>query len=143
MMLEKINATKRGEKEPQQPDIKRKMKVKGKEKLARSKHRDIGVEVTPPDGQCDDDKCPFHGRLSVRGQIIEGVVISDKMMRTVVVKKDYMKYVPKYERYERRTGKYLAHNPPCINAKIGDDVRIMECRPLSKTKSFVVIERTR
>jgi small subunit ribosomal protein S17 len=56
------------------------------------------------------------------------------------VKKDYRRYIPKYERYELRTGKYKAHNPPCIGAKVGAKVKIMECRALSKTKSFVVIE---
>ncbi len=34
-----------------------------------------------------------------------------------------------------------AHNPPCIDAKVGDRVRIGECRPLAKTVSFVVIEK--
>lgn len=103
--------------------------------------RDIGVDVLPPKKQCDDRNCPFHGTLPVRGQIIEGVVVSDRMQRTVVVKKDYRRYIPKYERYEWRTGKYKAHNPPCIDAKVGAKVKIMECRPLSKTKAFVVIEQ--
>lgn len=103
--------------------------------------RDIGVDVSPPEKKCDDSNCPFHGTLSVRGQMIEGVVVSDKMQRTVIVKKDYRRYIPKYERYEWRTGKYLAHNPPCIDAKVGAKVKIMECRPLSKTKAFVVIEQ--
>lgn len=103
-------------------------------------YRDIGVDVTPPKKRCNDGQCPFHGSLSVRGQIIEGVVVSDKMQRTVVVKKDYRRYMPKYERFEWRTGRYVAHNPPCISAKVGSQVKIMECRPLSKTKAFVVIE---
>jgi small subunit ribosomal protein S17 len=127
------------EEEAKRPPTKRTMKPTGKGKTA--KHRDIGVDVAPPQNTCDDKKCPFHGKLSVRGQIIEGIVTSDKMMNTVVVKRDYMKFVPKYERYERRTGRYLAHNPPCIDAKTGDAVKIMECRPLSKTKSFVVIDK--
>ena len=103
--------------------------------------RNIGVDVAAPKDKCTDKNCPFHGTLSVRGQIIEGVVVSDRMQGTVIVKKDYRRYIPKYERFELRTGKYAAHNPPCINAKVGSKVRIMECRPLSKTKSFVVIEQ--
>jgi small subunit ribosomal protein S17 len=103
--------------------------------------RDIGIDILPPANQCDDVLCPFHGTLSVRGQIIEGVVVSDKMQKTVVVKKEYRRFIPKYERYEWRTGRYLAHNPPCIDAKVGSKVKIMECRPLSKTKNFVVIEQ--
>jgi small subunit ribosomal protein S17 len=62
------------------------------------------------------------------------------MSRTVVVQREYFKYVPKYERYEKRKSKIHAHNPDCIAAKIGDKVKIAECRPLSKTKSFVVIQ---
>ncbi len=64
------------------------------------------------------------------------------MQKTVVVKKEYRRYIPKYERYEWRTGRYIAHNPSCIDAKVGTKVRIMECKPLAKTKSFVVIEET-
>jgi small subunit ribosomal protein S17 len=104
--------------------------------------RDIGVDVAPPKSSCEDVDCPFHGTLSVRGQIIEGVVVSNKMQKTVVVKKEYRRYMPKYERYEWRTGRYIAHNPSCIDAKVGTKVRIMECKPLAKTKSFVVIEET-
>ncbi len=114
---------------------KRKTAAKKKEKA-----RDIGVDVQPPKKSCEDVHCPFHGRLSVRGRIIEGEVVSDTMSHTVIVKKEYTHYLKKYERYERRTSRYPAHNPPCINAKKGDKVKIMECRPLAKTVSFVVIE---
>jgi small subunit ribosomal protein S17 len=59
----------------------------------------------------------------------------------VVVEREYLHYVPKYMRYERRRSRIHAHNPPCINAKVGDRVKIAECRPISKTVSFVVIEK--
>jgi small subunit ribosomal protein S17 len=103
--------------------------------------RNIGLEVKPPEQECTDKNCPFHGVLPVRGQILEGIVVSDKMDKTVVVQQEYLKYISKYERYERRRSKIHAHNPPCINARIGDFVKIAECRPLSKTKAFVVIEK--
>ncbi|MCW3136785.1 MAG: 30S ribosomal protein S17 [Canidatus Methanoxibalbensis ujae] len=102
--------------------------------------RDIGIEVNPPKEVCDDKNCPFHGELPVRGQILEGVVVSDKMQKTVVVEHYYLKKIRKYMRYEKRKSKIHAHNPPCIAAKKGDVVKIAECRPLSKTKSFVVVE---
>jgi small subunit ribosomal protein S17 len=51
-----------------------------------------------------------------------------------------MRYLPKFERYEKRTSKYLAHAPPCFQTKPGDKVSIMECRPLSKKVSYVIIE---
>lgn len=101
----------------------------------------IGIKVKPPIKSCNDNNCPFHGKLSVRGQIISGLVSSLKMHNSIKVKKEYMHLVPKYERYEKRTSSFTAHCPPCISLKVGDKVNIAECRPLSKTKSFVVIEK--
>jgi len=49
-------------------------------------------------------------------------------------------YLPKYERFEKRRTRIHAHNPTCINAVQGDNVKLMECRPLSKMKNFVLIE---
>ncbi len=103
--------------------------------------KNIGIDVKAPESECHDKNCPFHGSLSVRGQIIEGVVESDKMNKTVVVKKEFHRYDKKYERYKKESGKYHAHLPDCIKVNIGDKVKIMECRPLSKTVSFVVIEK--
>jgi len=102
--------------------------------------RDIGLDVKLPQDACDDPNCPFHGKLPVRGQVFDGVVVSDKMTNTVVVMREFEKKNRKYERYEKRRSKVHAHNPPCLNAKMGDVVKIAECRPLSKTKSFVVVE---
>jgi len=99
------------------------------------------INVKTPKETCEDKNCPFHGSLSVRGQILVGDVSSIKMKRTVQVKREYMRYSPKYERYEKRTSAYSVHCPPCIKAKVGDKVRIAECRPLSKTISFVVVEK--
>ena len=103
--------------------------------------RNIGVNVKPPTEVCNDKNCPFHGTLPVRGQIITGIVSVTKMQDSILVKREYMHYVPKYERYEKRTSTYAAHCPPCIKPKVGDKVRIAECRPLSKTISFVTIEK--
>ncbi len=95
--------------------------------------------ITMPDRKCDDRNCPFHGKLAVRGRVFEGEVISDKMDKSVTVQFGRLYFIPKYERYEKRKTKIKAHNPPCIDAKQGDYVKIIECRPLSKTKNFVVI----
>lgn len=103
--------------------------------------RDIGIDVREPEKECEDDNCPFHGTLPVRGQVLKGEVVSDKAPKTVIVLRSYLKKIAKYERYEKRTSKIHAYNPPCINAKVGDIVKIAECRPLSKTKSFVVVEK--
>ena len=108
-----------------------------------AKARDIGVDVPAPKADCTDPHCPFHGGFSVRGQIIDGQVVSTRMERSARVQREYLRYVPKYERYEKRTSSYNVHAPPCLNVQVGDHVKIMECRPLSKTISFVVIEAKR
>ena len=105
--------------------------------------RNIGIEAKQPEKECGDSKCPWHGTLSVRGRIFQGEVVGDKASKTVIVEWHYVHYVPKYERYERRHSSVHAYNPECINAKKGDIVRIAECRPISKTKSFVVIEKVK
>lgn len=107
----------------------------------KNKARNIGINIKTPTESCNDKNCPFHGTLSVRGQIITGIVSSAKMKDSILVEREFTRFVPKYERYERRTSKYAAHCPPCIKAKVGDQVRIAECRPLSKTVSFVTIEK--
>lgn len=104
------------------------------------KARDIGIKVKPPEKECRDEKCPYHGSLPLRGKILEGKVVSARAQKTVIVEREYLHYLPKYERYERRHSRIAAYNPECISAREGDVVTIAECRPLSKTKSFVVIE---
>jgi len=102
--------------------------------------KNIGVKVKLPSKKCNDNICPFHGSLKCRGKIFTGVVISTKMQRTVTVEFERRAFLPKYERYEKRRTRIKAHNPRCIGAKDGDVVKISECRPLSKTKNFVIIE---
>ncbi len=109
----------------------------------KSKVRNIGIpNVEPPEKTCDDVHCPFHGNLSVRGRIMEGIVTSTKMHKTLVFQTDYLSLVKKYSRYERRRSKKLAHLPPCIEAKVGDTIKVVECRPLSKNVSSVVVAVT-
>jgi small subunit ribosomal protein S17 len=62
------------------------------------------------------------------------------MQRTAVVERTLLHYVPKFERYEKRRRRYLAHAPPCLNVPIGHRVRIAETRPLSKLVSFCIVE---
>jgi len=94
-----------------------------------------------PQRTCDDQDCPFHGILRIRGRVLEGVVVSAEMAKTVVVRRDFLKYVMKFKRYERRHSHIPAHNPPCLDVTENDRVRIAECRPVSKTVSFVVVEK--
>ncbi len=103
--------------------------------------KNIGLNAAKPEKACSDSNCPFHGALSVRGREFDGVVVSTKMRKTAVIESDYTRSVKKYSRYEKKTRRLSAHNPSCINAGDGDVVRIAECRPLSKTKNFVIIEK--
>lgn len=102
----------------------------------------MSLSFKKPKKVCDDINCPFHGELPIRGRVLEGVVVSAKMDKTVIVERDYLSYISKFMRYERRRSRIPSHNPPCIDAKEGDRVIIAESRPVSKTVSFVVVEKT-
>lgn len=91
--------------------------------------------------KCNDKNCPNHGSLSLRGRIFTGIVVAERMQKTVVVEWEWLKYVTKFERYEKKKTTLKVHNPDCIAAKKGDIVKISECRPLSKTKHFVIVEK--
>jgi len=103
----------------------------------------LGLNVSEPEESCSDPNCPFHGTLSVRGQTMDGEIASTDMDKTVVVEREYDVKVPKYDRYMKRRSRVSAHHPDCLDLSVGDTVRIAETRPLSKTKSHVVIETVR
>ena len=90
---------------------------------------------------CSDSHCPFHGSLSVRGRVFTERVTSAKSHRTATVLIEWRNYIKKFERFEKRRKRLHVHNPDCINAREGDIVKVMECRPISKTKNFVIIEK--
>ncbi|MBN2095417.1 MAG: 30S ribosomal protein S17 [Candidatus Aenigmarchaeota archaeon] len=105
--------------------------------------RNIGLDVEEPKESCNSEECPFHGNLKIRGKTYTGEVVSLKAKDTVVIEKRYLYYVPKYERYERRRRKIIAHMPKCLKLSKGDEIRIAECKPITKTKRHVVIEKIR
>lgn len=98
------------------------------------------ISLKRPELECEEEECPFHGSLAVRGRTLEGTVVSTRMLKSCVVQLNYTRYDQKYERYARMRSRITAHRTPCLPIKEGDIVRIAECRPLSKTKSFVVVE---
>lgn len=104
--------------------------------------KNIGIPVQRPDNarKTNDLKDPFYGSVRLRGRVFTGIVVSDKMQKTAVVEWPRRKYDKKYERFEMRRTRVKAHNPESINAKTGDTVKISETRPLSKTKTFVIVE---
>jgi small subunit ribosomal protein S17 len=72
-------------------------------------------------------------------RILQGVVVSDKQDKTVVVRVERRYMHPIYKKFIRRTKKYAAHDP--ANAgKMGEIVRIRECRPISKTKRWELVQ---
>jgi len=74
-----------------------------------------------------------------RSQERRGVVVSDAMDKTIVVKVDTVKAHPRYKKVVRRSTKFHAHDEQNA-AKVGDLVRIVETRPLSKTKNWRLAE---
>ena len=102
--------------------------------------RNIGISVQAPKTECADHFCPFHGRLSVIGKLIEGKVVSSKAPKMIVVQQEAPKFITKFKRYARSQSKIHAYKPSCIDVKEGDIVLTAECRPISKSVSFVVVE---
>ncbi|KJS39631.1 MAG: 30S ribosomal protein S17 [Rhodospirillaceae bacterium BRH_c57] len=71
-------------------------------------------------------------------RILQGVVVSDKGDKTIVVKVERRFMHPLYKKFIRRSKKYAAHDETNVS-KIGDIVRIRECRPVSKRKSWELV----
>lgn len=105
--------------------------------------KNVGLGIKTPDaaieGSFVDKKCPFTGNVSIRGRILKGQVISTKMKRTLIVRRDYLHYIRKYRRFEKRHKNIAAHCSPAFPVKEGDIVTIGQCRPLSKTIRFNVV----
>ncbi|KAI4787540.1 hypothetical protein KUCAC02_036397, partial [Chaenocephalus aceratus] len=126
-----------------------------KEKLPRY-HKSVGLGFKTPreaiDGTYIDKKCPFTGNVSIRGRILSGKFkhltlylhkCGDqmKMQRTIVIRRDYLHYIRKYNRFEKRHKNISVHLSPCFrDVSVGDNVTVGECRPLSKTVRFNVLK---
>ncbi|XP_073825171.1 ribosomal protein S11 isoform X2 [Musca autumnalis] len=107
--------------------------------------RSIGLGYRTPaeaiDGNYIDKKCPFTGNVRIRGRILTGVVRKTKMQRTIVIRRDYLHFVRKYSRFEKRHRNMSVHCSPAFrDVEIGDIATIGECRPLSKTVRFNVLK---
>ena len=105
--------------------------------------KSIGLGIKTPalaiEGNYVDKKCPFTGDVSIRGKILKGLVLSTKMKRTIVVRRDYLHYITKYRRFEKRHKNTAVHCSPAFAVKEGDVVTIGQCRPLCKTVRFNVV----
>jgi small subunit ribosomal protein S17 len=71
-------------------------------------------------------------------RILQGQVVSDKQNKTIVVRVERRVMHPVYKKFVTRSKKYAAHDES-NHFKIGDTVRIQECRPISKNKCWVVL----
>ncbi|EDQ88395.1 uncharacterized protein MONBRDRAFT_9264 [Monosiga brevicollis MX1] len=87
-----------------------------------------------------DKKCPWTGDVSIRGRLLTGVVKTLKMQRTGIIRRDYLHYIKKYNRFEKRHKTLPVHVSPCFrDIAVGDQVTVGQCRPLSKTVRFNVL----
>jgi small subunit ribosomal protein S17 len=98
-------------------------------------------DIPKPARECSDRDCPFHGSAKLRGRTFTGTVLSTKMHKTATVQWTDRKYIPKYERYEKRKTKIHAHSPECLDIHENDEVMVCETRPLSKTKHFIIVKK--
>ena len=88
----------------------------------------------------NEDNNPFNGSLSIRGKIFEGIVINAKAKGTVVIERESLIDFTKFKRFGRSKNKIHAHVPSNLDIQEGDHVIAAECRPISKSVSFVVVE---
>jgi len=104
--------------------------------------QNIGLPVKESKKKIEENEKnnPFNGTLSIRGKIFEGTVINAKANGTVVIQKESPIYFKKFKRFGRSKNKIHAHVPSNINVEEGDYVIAAECRPISKSVSFVVVE---
>jgi len=99
----------------------------------------IEVDKMAEDKDCGDKKCWKHGSVKVRGDRVTGRIVSTKGKNTAVVERAITKKLTKYQRWAKEKSRISAHNPPCIDARVGDMVEIGETRKLSKTKAWTVL----
>ena len=104
--------------------------------------RNIGLPVKEPKKKSVENEInnPFNGSLTIRGKLFEGIVINAKAKGTVVIQKESPVYFKKFKRFGRSKNKIHAHVPSNLNVQVGDHVVAAECRPISKSVSFVVVE---
>jgi len=107
--------------------------------------KNVGLGIKTPveaiQGTYIDKKCPFTGDVAIRGRLLRGIVRSMKMKRTLTIRRDYLHYIKKYNRFEKRHKNISAHvSPAFLDLKQGDTVLVGQCRPLSKTVRFNVLK---
>jgi len=92
-----------------------------------------------PSASCTDKKCPFHGEIQVKKELLKGVVVRKDINHSATISWFGSQYVPKYERFATKRSRLRVHNPACLDAPIGAQVVVARTRPLSKTKNHIII----
>merc|ERR1712196_515534 len=93
-------------------------------------YKKVGLGFKTPqnaiNGEYIDKKCPFTSDISIRGRIFKGVVLSTKMKNTVALRRDYLHYIKKYNRFEKRHHNLPAHLTPAFGrTRVGDIVTVV------------------
>ena len=83
------------------------------------------------------------GNVNIRGKLITGVIKTTKMKNTVIIRKDYLHYITKYNRFEKRHKNTPVHVSPAFRVKVGDEILVGQCRPISKTVRFNMLKMIR
>jgi small subunit ribosomal protein S17 len=76
----------------------------------------------------------------LRGRQFVGKVLRASTHKTAVIEWPRLFFIPKYQRYEKRRSKMSVHIPDSIKIEVGQMVRVVETRPISKTKNFIIVE---
>ncbi len=106
--------------------------------IKNTKQNVLGVEA--PKENCTDKKCPFHGEIAVKKEFFTGRIVKKDVSHSATLEWFRPTYIHKYERYEIKRSRIRVHNPPCINAQVGQTVLVAKTRPLSKMKGHVVLK---
>jgi small subunit ribosomal protein S17 len=79
--------------------------------------------------------------IKTHGRNFVGTVINTNMQKTATIEWSRQVFIKKFERFMTKRTRIKAHNPEEMSAKTGDIVNISECRPLSKTKKFIITKK--
>ena len=106
----------------------------------------IGLNVPPSKKTCSDPRCPFcsnenNRSLKIRWRLLNGKVVSLKGTNRSVIERNFLHYIKKYDRYEKRHSRINAHITPCLEINVGDSVLVGECRPIAKNISYIIVNK--
>ena len=124
-----------------------KKRVAGAKKAGKTElryYKPVGLGIKTPrtaiEGTYVDKKCPWTGNINIRGKFLTGVVKTNKMKNTCIIRKDYLHFISKYHRFEKRHKNTPVHVSPAFRINPGDEILAGQCRPISKTVRFNMLK---